>query len=519
MRRQAGFSYIEILVSIVMLALVAGGLAAGMVAANRQVGGARVENSATTVAQETLDNISKLDYDKIGNTGASPPVPGDLPPEVSPMPRRGKVDYKVAIDVRYKDDKAGGQPRLYANYKEVTITVTPQVVGATPTVVSKFFSPASAGAVRDKGTAVITVLDSLTSDPIDNASVLVNGSTSAPRSDFTDALGVVAFGLLEPSHANPLNPLYEYRFTPSKSGYAVHPTTNNVKAHLGAGQTATPVIKMFKPATIRVNLLDRATNLPINEFSTVSVKTPDPGSLTETVSQTNGVYVFTQIVGKPIEPRSAPFLITASVDCYGTTTRSSPIPIGYPGTTDQTFNIPFDAQAHGNLNLQVVNNTTGVPISGATVQVSGGTQNIAPRTRTTSAGGTVSYCLEPSGTIRYVVSATATGFGAGAALTAVTTGNTTTLQIRLVPITNSCTIVLNAGASGRLVRLQAVVGTYEAVQLTDGTGRQTFAGLAAGNYRGYVATGTAGDGSPVFSPPAGKLVACVANQSREYPVP
>ncbi len=519
MRRQEGFSYIEILVSIVMLALVAGGLAAGMVAANRQVGGARVETGAATLAQETLDNISKLDYDKIGNTGASPSVPGDLPPTVSPMPRRGKVDFKVDIDVRYKDDRAGGQPRLYANYKEVTVTVTPQVPTPTSTTVSKFFSPASAGAVRDKGTAVVTVLDSLTNDPIEGVSILVNGSTSAPRSDLTDALGQVAFGLLEPSHPNPANPLYEYRFTPTKTGYAVDPTTSNVKAHLGAGQTASPVIKMFKPATIRVNLLDRATNSPITEFSTVSVKTPDPGSLTEVLSLTSGVYVFTAIAGKAIEPRSAPFLITASADCYGSATRSSAIPVGYPSVTEQTFNILYDEQAHGTLNVQVVNNTTGVPISGATVQVSGGDLNIAPRSRATAAGGTVSYCLEPSGVVRYVVSAAATGYGAGAALSVVRTGITTTLQIRLVPIANACSIVLNAGQSGRLVRLQATTGTYESVQLTNGTGKQTFAGLAAGTYLASIATATAGDGSPVFSPSPGRSVNCVAGQTREYPVP
>jgi hypothetical protein len=86
----------------------------------------------------------------------------------------------------------------------------------------------------------------------------------------------------------------------------------------------------------------------------------------------------------------------------------------------------------------------------------------------------------------------------------------------LVPSSNTGTIRLSAGASNKLVRLQALVGTYDASQSTNGFGNADFTGLAAGNYMAYIATGFSG-GTPTWS--TGKVVAAVGGQLRTYSVP
>jgi len=78
------------------------------------------------------------------------------------------------------------------------------------------------------------------------------------------------------------------------------------------------------------------------------------------------------------------------------------------------------------------------------------------------------------------------------------------------------TVRLVAGAANRLVRLQALSGTYDASQITNQFGRADFTGLAAGDYMAYIATGFAG-GEPTWS--SGKVVRARAGQLLSYTVP
>jgi hypothetical protein len=108
----------------------------------------------------------------------------------------------------------------------------------------------------------------------------------------------------------------------------------------------------------------------------------------------------------------------------------------------------------------------------------------------------------------------------------VSLNQTTPLTMYLVPSSTTGTIRLSAGTSNKLVRLQAVSGTYDASQTTNSqsvvVGGQTYAGLAdftglaAGNYMAYIAVGFSG-GTPTWSP--GKLVSAVGGQTTIYRVP
>ena len=486
-----------------------------------------METTANKLASAELDRAHRMPYDEVGTVAGSPP--GLIAATKNVVV--GSVTYKVDVDVLYVDDPALGQPQTYVNYKKVTVTVTPQAARTRPYSQTTLIAPPAIGAIAGKSTIIVTVIDALTDLPVAGAPITVDLSTSPTQTRSTGADGKVVFAGLEPS-AIPVNdPKYKYRLTVGLTDpWVTHP--DNVptiaQQHLTASQTWTTTLKVFKKATINVNVRDAATGQLITERTEVRATTPGPGILSETKTGTAGAFVFPTIGGKAIQPSDSNFTVVAQPDCYASGSIARPVPTGYPSNTSETFNFSLARVASGYLDVVVRSTAPGNPIiPGAQLQVSGGQANIAPRVRDADGSGFVRFCLEPSGTASYVVSAARAGYGAGSILATINQNQTTTLTMYLAPSPTTGTIRLSAGASDKLVRLQAVVGgTYDASQSTNGetfeTGGQTYAGLAdftglaAGNYTAYIAVGFSG-GAPTWSP--GKLVSAVGGQLTIYRVP
>jgi len=495
-RGQAGFSYMEVLIGIVILAIVAGAVMQGFAASSAQVGRARLDTVATDIAQSALEQVRRMDYENVGVTGGNPP--GTL--QASATRRVDGTDYLVQTSVTYADDPTPGRPRTYINYKRVTVTVTPQVPSGRPVVQSTLAAPPNYGAVSGKATAVITVVDALTDAPLPGAVVTIDGSTSPTRSDTTGADGRVTFAGLDPSNPDPASSTHRYRVTSVLPGYSTHPdsTPAQVRQSLTASQTWQATVKMYRPAGIRVNVRDRATGAAVTERSEVRVTTPPPASISETFVGYTGVFAIDRINGAEIQPSRTASTIAVSADCYTSATQSAPVPAGYPDETVQVFNVSLDRLADtGNMEVWIVDDATGRAITTAQVQVSGGEAALTPRIRGVDANGYARYCLPRSGAVRYVVSGGAAGYGAGSVLAEVRTGQSTPVTLRLVRAATG-DIRLLASASGVLVRLQALQGTYDASQATNTFGYADFTGLAAGDYVAYYATGFSGD-TPVWS--------------------
>lgn len=528
-RAQAGFSYIEVLVGIMILAIVAGGIAQGIAQTSASLGTSKIESTANKLASAELDRAHRMPYEDVGLVGGSPP--GIIAATTDTVV--GTVTYRVTVDVEYVDDPALGQPQTYVNYKKVTARVTPQTSRAKPITLTTLVAPPAIGAIAGKSTIIATVIDAITDQPVQGAPVTADLSTSPTQTRATGSDGKVVFAGLEPS-AIPVNdPEYRYRLTIGLADpWVTHPDSVPALAqqHLTASQTWTTTLRVFKRATVNVNLRDAATGQLITERSAVLVSTPGPDVLSEAKSGTAGQYTFTTIGGNAIQPSLSNFTVTAEADCYLTGAISRPVPTGYPGNTVETFDFSLTRQPSGYLDVTVRSTANGNPpnpaIPGAQVQVSGGQQNIAPRVRTADANGFVRFCLPPSGTASYVVSAAKPGFGAGSILADINQSQTTPLTMYLVPSGNTGTITLSAGASNRLVRLQALSGTYDASQTTNSqsvivggetyAGLADFTGLAAGDYMAYIAEGFSG-GNPTWS--TGKVVQAVGGQSTIYRVP
>lgn len=514
--RQAGFSYIEVLVGIMILAIVAGGIVQGLAATSKSLGQSRAETTATKLASAALDRAHRMSYEDVGIVGGSPPglIPATTTQTIN------NVQYTIATDVEYVDDPALGQPKTYVNYKRVTVSVTPGTGNARAMQETTLVAPPAIGAIAGKSTIIATVIDALTDQPIAGAPVTADLSTSPTQTRSTGADGKVVFAGLEPSALSATDPKYKYRLTVGlPDPWVTHPDSAPAQAqqHLAASQTWSTTLKVFKRATINVNVRDAATGQLVSERTQVQVTTPSPDPLSDTLIGTTGQFTFNTIAGKPIQPSASNFAVAVQADCYANGSASRPVPTGYPSNTTETFDFNLTRVPSGYLDVTLRSTASGNPvIANGQVQVSGGQANIAPRVRGTDANGFVRFCLDPSGSVNYVVSAAKAGFGAGSVLATVNVNQTTPLTMYLVPSSGTGTIRLTTTTSGKLVRLQAVSGTYDAQQTTNSSLYADFTGLAAGTYVAYVATGFSG-GTPTWS--TGKSVTATAGQVRSYSVP
>lgn len=513
-RRNGGFSYIEILVGIAILAIVAGGVAQGLALASSRIGDARVDTVASKLAGAQVDEAHRMPYADVGVVGGNPP--GTIPATRTETVRG--VDYRVDVDVDYVDDPALGQPQTFVNYKRVTVKVTPLTDGGdAPVTESSLIAPPAISAISGKSAVVVSVIDAITDDPVRGLGVTVDQGPSPARTDTTDVNGKVVFAGLDPSALDPADPRYKYRLTVPAGEYIVHPDDGpDVKQqHLTAGQTWETTIRVFKPSQVVVNLIDGVTGGPVTERANVTVQTPAPDSRSEPAVGATGTFTFTTIGGKPIQPSLSAFTVTATAECYQQGTTTGPVPsFGYPANTTGTFNLTLQPIPHGYIDVTVVDDASGAPITNARAQVSGGSLGVSPRVRDVT-GGAVSYCIEPSGSTPYVVSVVAPGYGEGSMQAIVNESQRTPVTFRLVR-GDTGDIQLNAPGPNQLVRLRAVAGTYDANQLTNSSSLAVFRNLAAGDYMAYIAVGFS-DGLPVWSP--GKLVRADANTLRAYAVP
>ncbi|MGE4175995.1 MAG: prepilin-type N-terminal cleavage/methylation domain-containing protein [Thermoleophilia bacterium] len=514
--RQAGFSYIEVLVGIMILAIVAGGIVQGLAATSASLGKSRAETTATKLASAALDRAHRMAYEDVGLVGGSPP--GLIP--ASTTQTVNDVQYTIATDVEYVDDPALGQPQTYVNYKRVTVTVTPATNRSRPMQETTLVAPPAIGAIAGKSTIVATVIDALTDQPVAGAPVTVDLSTSPTQTRNTGSDGKVVFAGLEPSALAATDPKYKYRLTVGlPDPWVTHPDSapSQAQQHLAASQTWTTTLKVFKRATVNVNVRDAATGQLITERTQVQVTTPSPDPLSDTLIGATGLFTFNTIAGKPIQPSASNFTVAVQADCYANGSISRPVPTGYPSNTAETFDFNLTKVPSGYLDVTLRSTATGNPVIPAgQVQVSGGQANIAPRVRDTDSAGKVRFCLDPSGSVSYVVSAAKAGFGAGSILATVNANQTTPLTMYLAPTSGTGTIRLTTATSGKLVRLQAVTGTYDAQQTTNTSLYADFTGLASGSYVAYVATGFSG-GTTTWS--TGKSVTATANQVTSYSVP
>ena len=505
--------YLEVLLGILLLAIVAGGVVEGFAAASSQIGKTRLDVVASKLALQHLEDIRTMSYSTIGTVGGNPP--GAIP--ATQTQTVNGIAYTVQSSVKYVDNPAIGQPHTYVDYKSVTVVVTPALALGFP-----------GHRDDDRRTAQLRV-DGRALDRGRHGRRCRDAPTAAEhdRHDRWRPLGDPYGHHQRQRHGRVRGPDPEPHLDrqpavqlhrPGRAGRVRdRPDDRTERDHRASERVADRqvTIKVFVPATLGVNLVDSVTGVPITNFSTVTVTAPAPQSLTDRPSGTVGTYTFTTLQGQVIEPSLSAFGITATADCYASQSLNTAVPAGYPNLTSQTVTFKMVSQGGGHLNATVVDNTTGQPIVGAQVQLSGGQNSLAPVVRTTNASGSVTFCEPPSGSTNYTVAAGANGYGAGSMSAAVTNNATTSVTLRLVAGTTG-TIKLTTTSSNTLVRLKASAGTYDVSQYTNSSRYASFINLAPGTYTAYIATAFS-SGNPIWN--AGKTVTARSGQTLSYSVP
>lgn len=147
------------------------------------------------------------------------------------------------------------------------------------------------------------------------------------------------------------------------------------------------------------------------------------------------------------------------------------------GTTMDQATIPCQGIAYrsGTVAGAVTDATSGTPLSGATVAVSGG-----PST-TTDASGAYTLAGVAPGTVT-VTASDGTAYGAQSAQVTVSAGTTTSQSFALAPSAGGIAGTVTDATSGTALASATVSIAGGASTTTDAAGRYAFGGLAAGSY-------------------------------------
>lgn len=183
---KAGFSLIEILISLFIVAVSFSGFYAISSFGTRYIIESKNKLAATAFVNEKMEIIRNLSYDKVGTQG-SIDIPGNLLQEQSVV-ANGKT-YQVSTDVRYFDDPMDGTvssasadviPNDYKIVKVVVSWIDSNGQARSVYSSSRFVPPGletSAGG----SPLSINVIDGETLLPISQAAVNIRNSTLSPQ--------------------------------------------------------------------------------------------------------------------------------------------------------------------------------------------------------------------------------------------------------------------------------------------------------------------------------------------------
>lgn len=219
-QKSHGFSLVETLVALAVLAIFFAAIAAIFQQILQNVGESRVRTTALAVAQEKMEIVRNLSYDDVGTSGGIPQGP-IAQTETTTI---NTQDFTITTSVVYIDDPFDSQApadTIATDYKRVRIEVTWE--GAYPsrypvTLVSNIV-PKGIESIGSGGTLFLQVFNA-NSTPIANAVVTIDNDTIVPAihlQTLSDTNGLV---ILPGSPA--CTECYEISVT--KNGYSTHRT-------------------------------------------------------------------------------------------------------------------------------------------------------------------------------------------------------------------------------------------------------------------------------------------------------
>jgi prepilin-type N-terminal cleavage/methylation domain-containing protein len=415
---EAGFSLIEVLVSIMVLAIVAGGLAAGLTATSSMLGRSKADAIATKLATSEMEVVRRMSYDVVGTVGGNPP--GTLVADRNVT--RDGASFRVQNRVVYVDNAAPGATQTRIDYKSVQTIVTPLATGSKSVTQTTLVAPPTYASIAGKSAITVSTTDKITGAAIAGSAITVTGGPSPTVTDVTDATGNAVIAGLTPNSS----PSQLYTAAISKPGYVITNPAGDLDENLIAAETFPIAALLVKPVRLEVSLLQGVTAVPITEAATVTITSPAAVSAALTGT---GVFGF----DNQIPNASTDYTMSVTTTCAGAYSGSVRLsPPGYPTTTTQAKAV--NGFTRGNIVVTVQRNSNSTAIAGATVTITGGNAGLTgtQAVGTTDAAGKATLCVPATSTIDYSVRAAATGFTPKTVLTKpLANGGTTNLTIKL----------------------------------------------------------------------------------------
>lgn len=287
-RDSAGFTLVELMVSLIVLAIVSISLTGLFTALVNSAAVAKQKAVASALATNQMEYLKSLPYDNLAVAGGSIYTASPIPPTITQTVNG--VTYTVKTSISYVDDAydgCGSYPTLAlkqtycrnypppngapaldtnpADYKVADVTVF-SPGGSQLAEVDTEISARVAETASATGALFITVIDA-NGNPVTSATVNVVNSKVGPVnvSDNTDQNGVAIFYDLPPD-----TNAYDYVITASASGYStlttiapsgvLQPTYSSQKIFSQQSSSVTLTLKLQGPDSLLVETTDTNGN-------------------------------------------------------------------------------------------------------------------------------------------------------------------------------------------------------------------------------------------------------------------
>jgi type II secretory pathway pseudopilin PulG len=452
LRKEAGFTLIEVLLAGVMLAIISAPISAilsqGAVIAKL----ARERTGADQLASTQIEAIRSLAYYSVGLVGGNPK--GSLKGTNDALLPDGE-EVTITRAVTWVNDPIPTAYVTNADYKKVVVTITRtadgHVLSQKTTLVSSASAPPYAGStwVQVKR----TIVDAVLTTPLQGVSVnLTGGPDTTPvenRTDTTDGAGNVLFPALDSSS----NSLPVYTLVSTLSGYNVFP--DDLSPGSPSSIPSTPAlnsvgtIRMYKGTSLTVNVQTSAgaaymsgatVSLDSSRCGVQTVSVP-AGQSSVTITSCNS----TSSVSVPLPP-NLNGQVPAFTSYYATAWSTSgnfwspgtavAVPSSYPTTLTQSVNVKFSATTFPTTKqIKVTVTKGGSNDPNARVEITGAPTGLASAVYvfgTTNASGQVTLTVPVvAASTTFTINANDMGAAKGTTTTAMTTSTTSPVSVTL----------------------------------------------------------------------------------------
>ncbi len=418
-----GFTIVEVMVAMSVFAILATAFAATLSASLQSLASSRARTQAEQLASSQLEEMRRVAYDDLGTVGGNPI--GIVSPTKTVT--SGNQTLTVGTKISYVNDKVPTAKETGADYKSVVVTVTSE----TATVLAKestLIAPPNQASQTD-GLMKVQVTDYVQNTVIPGATVTLGTGPDAPISDTTDANGKVAFAALTPTPATGTKSTYTLAV--SAAGYQTLPDdlppSTAASTALAAGQVYSTVIRLYKPVTMNLKLVDQA-GAPFTATSTLHVAWSTGADST---SITNGEAALTSVGSSALVPKVA-YTVGASATGYYATSQSVTMTPSYPASLTTDVTLVMKPYTSGTLQA-TVRNSSGTAISGLDVVLTGGPGSVA-LIGVSNSSGVVAFTVPRGDTPVYTISVpTQSPYAAASTTKAGPTGATAVTVTLTVP--------------------------------------------------------------------------------------